>query len=187
MTESEVDSAVNTFRDLKKDAWHAPFIACMRKMAVLSGYPDGTIQPDCTLNRAELAKIAAKAFNLSATTENFTDVPASSWYAPFVGALQSAGAAWTARSDYRPAEGVTRGEALWVLLTAAGVDLDNITVEKLFPDVNTKHRFAAAITYAAQSGIVNGYDNGNFGPGDTLTRGQVAKIVVGMGMREGEN
>jgi hypothetical protein len=91
--------------------------------------------------------------------------------------LQSAGAAWTTTANYQPGGDVTRGEALWTLLTAAGVDLDGVTVTKIFPDVSTRHRFAAAITYASQNGIVSGYDNGNFGPGDTLTRGQVAKIV----------
>ncbi|MFH0776333.1 MAG: S-layer homology domain-containing protein [Patescibacteria group bacterium] len=177
VSESEVDSAVRTFRDLKKDAWYAPFVARMRNLAVLGGYPDGSIKPDNTINRAELAKIAAKAFGLANATETFGDVPDDAWYAPFVGALQQAGAAWTTGANYQPEASVTRGEAVWVLFKAAGIDLTNITVEKLFPDVNARYRYALAITYAAQNGIVNGYDNGNFGPNDTLTRGQVAKIV----------
>jgi hypothetical protein len=177
VSESEVDSAVGSFSDLLKDAWHAPFIARMKNLAILAGYPDGTVQPDRTINRAELAKIATKASNLSTGGERFVDVPGDSWFAPFVGALQSAGAAWTTTANYQPGGDVTRGEALWTLLTAAGVDLDGVTVTKIFPDVSTRHRFAAAITYASQNGIVSGYDNGNFGPGDTLTRGQVAKIV----------
>jgi hypothetical protein len=177
VSESEVDSAVGAFRDLKKSAWHAPFIARMKKLAVLAGYPDGSVKPDKTINRAELAKIAAKAFDLTSATESFSDVANDAWFAPFVGALQSAGAAWTTTANYQPSGDVTRGEALQTLLIAAGVSLDNVTVAKLFPDVSTRHRFAAAITYASQNGVVSGYDNGNFGPGDTLTRGQVAKIV----------
>ena len=178
MSEAEVDSAVGAFSDLVKSAWSSPFIARMRNLGILGGYPDGTVKPDNTINRAELAKIAAKAFGLANASENFSDVPDDAWYAPFVGALRSAGASWTTTTNYRPAEDVTRGEALWVLLKAAGVDLDGVTVEKLFPDVSTRHRFAAAITFAAENGIVSGYENGNFGPGDTLTRGQVAKIVA---------
>ena len=178
VTETQVNSAVAAFSDLVKSAWHSTFIARMRDMDILAGYPDGTVRPDVTINRAELAKIAAKAFGLPTYTESFTDVPDDAWYAPFVGALQKVGAAWTPTTNYQPAADVSRGEALWVLLTAAGVNLDGITIQKLFPDVNTKHRYAAAITYAAQNGIVSGYDNGNFGPGDTLTRAQVAKIVT---------
>ena len=181
VTESEVDSAVGAFSDLAKDAWHAPFITRMRNRAVLAGYPDGTVRPDTTINRAELAKIAAKAFGLSSAAETFSDVPASAWYAPFVGALQNIGAAWTTSSEYSPADGVTRGEAVWALLTAAGVDLDGVSFEGLFPDVGSQHRYAAAITFAAQNGIINGYDDGNFGPDDTLTRGQVAKIATLIG------
>jgi len=178
VTQAEIDETVSTFSDLIESAWHTPFITRMKKLGILAGYPDGTVKPDRTINRAELAKIAAKAFNLSNATETFTDVPNDSWYAPFVGALQQAGASWTTGSEYKPDEGVTRGEAIWVLLKAAGIDLDNVTVSKLFPDVNTKHRYAAAIVHAYNAGIINGYENGNFGPGDTLTRAQVAKIVT---------
>jgi len=73
---------------------------------------------------------------------------------------------------------VTRGEALWTLLTAAGINLDDIKVSNIFPDVSPRHRFATMITFASEHGIISGYDNGNFGPDDTLTRGQVAKIVT---------
>ncbi len=178
VTEAEVDSTVGKFSDLLKDNWTAPFIARMRNLGILDGYPDGSVKPDNTINRAELAKIAAKAFGLANATETYTDVPDDAWYAPFVGALEVAGASWTTSSLYHPEVNVTRGEAIWVLLKASGVDLSKVTSEKLFPDVSTGHRFAAAITYAAKNGTINGYDNGNFGPGDTLTRGQVAKIVT---------
>ncbi|MFA6458398.1 MAG: S-layer homology domain-containing protein [Patescibacteria group bacterium] len=178
VSEAEVDSAVGKFSDLQKDNWTAPFIARMRNLGILDGYPDGSVKPDNTINRAELAKIAAKAFGLANATETYTDVADDAWYAPFVGALQVAGASWTTSSLYHPEVNVTRGEAVWVLLKASGVDLSKVTSEKLFPDVTTGHRFAAAITYASKNGVVNGYDNGNFGPGDTLTRGQVAKIVT---------
>lgn len=178
VSEDEVDSTVSKFSDLLKDAWFAPFIARMRNLGILDGYPDGSVKPDNTINRAELAKIAAKAFGLANATETYTDVPDDAWYAPFVGALQVAGASWTTTAIYHPEVNVTRGEAIWVLLKASGVDLSKVTSEKLFPDVSTGHRFAAAITYAAKNGTISGYDNGKFGPGDTLTRGQVAKIVT---------
>lgn len=178
VSETEVDSTVSSFSDIDKESWHAPFIARLHKLSVLDGYPDGTIKPDNTINRAEIAKIATKSFDLTEAAETFSDVPDNAWYAPFIGALQSIGAVWTTTTNYRPAESVTRGEALWTLLTATGIDLTTITPEKLFPDVNTHHRFAPAITYAAQNEVISGYENGNFGPGDTLTRAQVAKIVT---------
>ena len=35
-----------------------------------------------------------------------------------------------------------------------------------------------AVTWAEQSGVVGGYDNGKFGPGDPVTREQLAAIFL---------
>ena len=47
-----------------------------------------------------------------------------------------------------------------------------------FPDVPASHPYYTAITDLASRGIINGYGNGNFGPGDPVTRQQFAKMVV---------
>ena len=47
-----------------------------------------------------------------------------------------------------------------------------------FPDVPTDHRYHDAIVDLASRGIINGYTNGDFGPGDPVTRQQFAKMVV---------
>ncbi|MFH1375861.1 MAG: S-layer homology domain-containing protein [Patescibacteria group bacterium] len=180
ITLTELTNAVSGYSDLASSHWSAGFLARLTRDAILSGYPDGTVQPDRTINRAELAKIAANSFVLPADVEvgDFADVASTDWFRPFVRALKAAGASWTAQENYHPAEGVTRGEAIFVLLTAAGIDIGDAPDSNPFPDVNRRHVYASAIAYASGNGIVNGYDNGNFGPGDTLTRAQVAKIVV---------
>ncbi|MDD5179618.1 MAG: S-layer homology domain-containing protein, partial [Candidatus Gracilibacteria bacterium] len=179
VSSEEIDAAAAAFKDMDKNSWNAPFIARMKKQNILSGYADGSVKPDNTINRAELAKIASLAFNLtSSKAVGLSDIPEAAWFNSFIGALQAAGASYTTGVTYDPAAGVSRAEALWVLLKAAGIDVGGTPTEKLFPDVNRNHKYAAAITYAAQHGIVSGYDNGNFGPTDTLTRAQVAKIVT---------
>lgn len=72
---------------------------------------------------------------------------------------------------------MTRAEAVWVLVTAAGNTLSNVA-QAPFPDMPIYHPYAAAVAYAKAGGIIDGYDNGRFGPNDTLTRGQVAKMVI---------
>ena len=47
-----------------------------------------------------------------------------------------------------------------------------------FPDVPTGHPYHDAIVDLASRGIINGYTNGDFGPGDLVTRQQFAKMVV---------
>ncbi len=179
ITVSELQNAITTYSDLALDHWSSGFLARLSRDSILDGYPDGTVQPDTTINRAELAKIVTNSFELTedASAADFTDVPADSWFAGFVGALSDAGAAWTSADEFFPAVGVARGEAVWTILTAAGVEIPTIT-EKPFPDVAASHSYAAAIAWAVENGIVNGYDDGTFGITDTLTRAQVAKIVV---------
>jgi hypothetical protein len=179
ITVSELNSGVARYSDIRAAHWAAGFLSRLTRDSVLAGYPDGTVRPDTTINRAELAKIATLAFDLTTATETFTDVNSSDWFAPYIGALQHAGASYSNMSRYYPAMGVSRAEAVWVLLSAAGVtSINTPPTTKLFPDVATSNLYAGAITYAANNGIISGYENGNFGPTDTLTRAQVAKIVV---------
>ncbi|MHB1344411.1 MAG: Ig-like domain-containing protein, partial [Thermoleophilia bacterium] len=48
-----------------------------------------------------------------------------------------------------------------------------------FPDVPPGHTYHDAIQGMADLGIINGYSNGNFGPGDPVRRWQFAKMIVG--------
>ena len=50
-----------------------------------------------------------------------------------------------------------------------------------FPDVPASHPYHNAIVDLATRGIINGYANGNFGPGDDVMRQQFAKMMVGTG------
>ncbi|MBU0766384.1 S-layer homology domain-containing protein [Patescibacteria group bacterium] len=47
----------------------------------------------------------------------------------------------------------------------------------VFPDVRTGMYYDDAIGELSSVGIINGYDNGNFGPDDFVTRGQVAVLM----------
>ncbi len=47
-----------------------------------------------------------------------------------------------------------------------------------FPDVPSTHPYYNAIMDLASRRIINGYTNGNFGPGDPVTRQQFAKMIV---------
>ena len=46
-----------------------------------------------------------------------------------------------------------------------------------FPDVPDTHTFRSDIGWLADNGITFGYSNGNFGPEDSVTRGQMAAFL----------
>ena len=45
---------------------------------------------------------------------------------------------------------------------------------KNFPDVDVKAYYTSAVDTMNSLGVINGYDNGNFGPDDPITRAQAA-------------
>lgn len=47
-----------------------------------------------------------------------------------------------------------------------------------FPDVPESHANFEAITFLYERGVINGYDNGNYGPDDPVTRVQALKILL---------
>ena len=47
-----------------------------------------------------------------------------------------------------------------------------------FPDVPASSAYYTAITDLAARGIIGGYADGTFGPGDPVTRQQFAKMIV---------
>lgn len=47
-----------------------------------------------------------------------------------------------------------------------------------FPDVQEWHPFFAPITFLAEQGVVSGYEDGRFGPDDSILRAQFAKMIV---------
>jgi peptidoglycan/xylan/chitin deacetylase (PgdA/CDA1 family) len=53
--------------------------------------------------------------------------------------------------------------------------------DRLFLDVDVSTDSGQAIARMVQQGFMNGYDGNYFGPGDTITRAQVAKVVTSVG------
>lgn len=47
-----------------------------------------------------------------------------------------------------------------------------------FSDVAANQYYTDAVAWAAENNIVTGYGNGKFGPGDTVTREQMAVILL---------
>jgi hypothetical protein len=78
---------------------------------------------------------------------------------------------------FGPGNTINRAEAMKILLTAAEIDTTEID-EANFDDVSDSAWFAPYIYTAYDLEIVSGYGNGEFGPGDDMTRAQVAKVIV---------
>ena len=119
----------NCFPDVKED-WYAKYVCYAQEQGWVSGYPDGTFQPANPVKRAEAVKMIVNAFELDLTskTELPLDVPADSWFAPFVIEAQSRGSLDLVVDSFGPAEDATRGyvsDILYKLLTVEETGLQS--------------------------------------------------------------
>ena len=64
--------------------------------------------------------------------------------------------------------------ALGILL---GISTTAFAAYSYFPDVDSGDYYADAVDDAYYKGLITGYSDGNFGPNDNLTRGQIAVIM----------
>ena len=106
------------FSDLT-DSLYERAIEVMRIYGVVDGYGDGTFRPGKYLTRAELCALVVKALRcpMSAGSDGvFSDVPAESWYAPYVNTMHRLG---LVQGDiggaFRPEDPVTNQEFLVLL------------------------------------------------------------------------
>lgn len=101
VTRAEVSTILNQFiqgsqayslpGDVDGNAWYGKSMARLHGLSILNGFGDGSLRPQETLTRAELATIMARILNLKADNARFNDVAPGAWYNGYVGAVQSAG------------------------------------------------------------------------------------------------
>ncbi len=48
----------------------------------------------------------------------------------------------------------------------------------IFPDVEAEHKNSLAISFLSDKGIINGYEDGTFKPGNPITRGEFVKMLM---------
>lgn len=72
-------------------------------------------------------------------------------------------------------EKVSRAQFATILYRASGENKIPFTAR--FPDVADGQFYSEAVTWAAARGIITGYENGAFGPGDLITREQMAVLL----------
>jgi len=73
---------------------------------------------------------------------------------------------------------ITRGEAAVMLSRAKQLDVSTDKNKPSFSDLDKKAYYYGAVEAAVKAGYFSGYPDGTFGPNDTLTREQMAKIIA---------
>ena len=106
----------------------------------------------------------------------FSDVDADDWFAESAVYVRDNGVMnGTSDTTFNPNGTTSRGQIAAILYRAAGSPAVSGAAD--FPDVAAGAYYADAASWAAANGIVTGYSDGTFGPGDPITRQQLAAIL----------
>ncbi len=174
-----VASNSNLFADVPANYWPRSAIESLAAANVVTGFPNGTFEPDANMTRAQFVKMFVVTLGLASVPGGtvFTDVPADAWYAPYVSAAVQAGLVTGVTSTtFEPDAAVTREEVA-VLLTRA-LQLSG-TVTLSFSDRGEIAPWArSGVEAAVAAGYLNGFPDGTFQPTAPMTRAQVATLLA---------
>ena len=110
--------------------------------------------------------------------QSFSDVPADNWAYTSVETMAALGiVSGRGGGIFDPASPMTRGDFVTVLGRLYGVDTARYAIGN-FNDVPTGQYYTAYVNWAASEGLVTGFEDGRFAPGENVTRAQLAVLIV---------
>ena len=150
--------------------------------AFINGYPDGSVQPEGNVTRAETAAILYRIMGdacqsyYKTNSSSYSDVARGDWYNTYVATLENADVIVDTRTNgkFRPNDAITRAELASMIAQFAG--LESASAAK-FNDVGSRYWAAEEIAIAAKMGWINGYPDGSFRPDRNVTRAELMAMV----------
>ncbi len=147
--------------------------------AYIVGYPDGSVQPEGNITRAEAATIFFRLMTDESRDyywserNNYSDVSRDAWYNNAVSTLAKAGImGGYPDGSFRPDQYITRAEISKIIATFA--ELSNSG--KSFNDI-AGHWAEGYIRLATGNGWLEGYPNGSFRPDQYITRAETVTMI----------
>lgn len=128
-----------------------------------------------TMTAALVTAVVAPASSLAAP--KFTDVKEGAWYAEAVNKLADKGIIkGLTETRFGVGQEITRAQAATLFVRA--LNLKGEVKNSPFRDVDAKHPHHHDIVLAAEAGLIRGKTADTFGPQETLTRAQMASLIV---------
>ncbi len=166
--------SVFAFPDVGSDHWAKDYISRLADAKVINGYDDGSFRPEGNVTRAEFSKILCLAFGLGAKGKDFADI-GGHWAQEYI--AKSADVLYAPSDAFGPDESATRAEIAYALANV--FSLEDADAADMFSDWDSVSKdMAARVGAAAKHGIINGYEDGTIRADGSVTRGEIAALVV---------
>jgi hypothetical protein len=162
--------------------WASSYMETLKTRGIIRGYSGGDLAPDRQVTRAELLKMVMEAAGVKEfrTTydDYFFDVERTDWFVQYVETAYEQGiAGGYSDGNFRPNDSINRAEAMKLILQGFDVSLSTYK-GGTFPDVTGNAWFSSYIGTAHELGLINGYSDGQFRPGNLMTRGEASKVIA---------
>ncbi|MEL6469275.1 MAG: S-layer homology domain-containing protein [Cyanobacteria bacterium J06623_4] len=182
---AKADTAAPNFSDLSPKHWAADYIEPLVEQGWLSGFRDGTFQPDSPMTRAQFAVLLVGAFDPKPKRPrvSFRDVPDSFWGAEVIQqAYQAEFISGFPDLTFDPNQPLTKLQALLAL--SSGLELETVSPPRessltVYRDRASIPQYAkAAIAAATQLSLVFNHPiAAELRPNRTATRAEVSAMV----------
>ena len=174
------------FTDLD-GCWAADYIDFLGNQGIAEPYSDGTYRPYENITRLEFAVMLARAAGLDGGQYDYVQLPYLDLDEVPASALPALRALWaenimrgaageTGGFYLSPNNGLTRAQA--AAMIGRSQNLGYAAGDLRFPDADSIPGYAVShIQVMVARGILSGFQDGTFRPGNNITRGQMAKIL----------
>jgi len=175
-----------SFFDVKSTDPHFKAIRALETNGVMKGYSDGSFHPDQPITRAELLKtvfydIGYKAKEDQPAQTKYKDVPASSWFSPYIKKAYDLGII-PINPDiplFYPDAPISTLEALKILMPIEGIPAPPLTSDQPtgFSDIQPSSPYAYIARAALSSGLYTQTADTRFNAFRIVTRGDAADFI----------
>lgn len=171
------------FVDVSKTDWFYNDVKYVWQHDIMNGVSDTKFAPETPTTRAMLVTILYRLEGspdvTGMATPPFTDIGAKNFdwaYNAIVWAYNTGVTKGTSATTFAPGVAISRQEIVTMFYRYAGSPA--VSGSPIFGDSSVISSWARdAVQWAKSFGVVNGYPNGNFGPVDATTRGQIAAMI----------
>ena len=171
------------FVDVSKTDWFYNDVKYVWQHDIMNGVSDTKFAPETKMTRAMfvtvLYRLEGSPDVTGMATPPFTDIGAKNFdwaYNAIVWAYNTGVTKGTSATTFAPGVAISRQEIVTMFYRYAGSPA--VSGSPIFGDSSVISSWARdAVQWAKSFGVVNGYPNGNFGPVDATTRGQMAAMI----------
>lgn len=159
--------------------WAQKTIEIWLEKGDLKGFQDGSVKPNQPITRAEFMALVNRSFGFTAESKiSFTDVASANWAYSEVAKAVAAGYIQGYDNRIRPGDPINRQEAAVVAAKLLGLAEGNINELQAFSDAGSIAQWGkASVAAAVKAGVLKGYPNGTFAPGQALTRAESLTLI----------